>query len=69
MIVKVQVPMATNTTPTVLIYNKSRTVEAELPITEDLKKKMGNSFKLYFHAKLKDKIIHIGDEAPWQYDW
>lgn len=77
MIVKVQVPLATNTEPVAMIYDKRRSFVTTVPVTKDIKKIMRGQFKLFFHAKLvKDKDdprpnavkVELGKEANWQ-DW
>lgn len=69
MIVKVQTPLMTNENPPLaLIYNKSRSLQVQVPISGYLKSKMRGRPKVFFHAKFNEKKIEIGSEAPWQ-DW
>lgn len=69
MIVKVQIPLATNApTPMALIYNEDRSVEYQTPVTRDLRRKMKGQWKTFMHAELVDTILHLGKMAPWQ-DW
>lgn len=68
-IVKVQVPMATNETPMALIYNKDRSFQATAPINADIKRQMRGRFKAFFYAMVKGKDFYLGEnEAPWQ-EW
>lgn len=51
-LVKVQLPLATNADPRVLIYDETRSLEAMLPLTRDIKRLFGdgrgNPYKRYF---------------------
>lgn len=73
-IVKVQVPMATNTIPLALVYAKGRRYRHEIEIDDELKKAMNGCFKKFFKARFtenKDEVlceILLGEEAPWQ-EW
>lgn len=68
MIVKVQVPLATNTAPQALVYNEDRTVELFIPISNGLKAIMRGRPKVYFYAEVRKKLLHINEEAPRQ-EW
>lgn len=67
-IVKIQIPIFTNAMAEALIYNEDRSIEVTLPITKDLRKIMKKRPKAYFYAEVKNKLLHIDTEAPWQ-DW
>lgn len=70
MIVKVQLPIASNDPDAqALVYNRTRSVSMTIPITADLRKKMGEDNKRFFNAKLNinDEIV-IEEKAPWQ-EW
>lgn len=65
-IVKVQLPIATNEKiPLALVYDKTRTIELQVPVTEIIKAKMQGTKKRYFYM---DKNQQIQDEAPTQ-EW
>lgn len=68
MIVKVQASVATNHPEgqQILIYNKSRNVSWDQTVTPEFKKLLRGRPKAFFHAKLVDTKIMIGQEAEWQ---
>ena len=69
LIIKIQVPLATNTEPTCLIYNEDQSFRTQIPYCKQLKKLMKKEFKKYFYAIYdEDKTLRIGGEAKNQ-DW
>jgi hypothetical protein len=68
MIVKVQVSVAGTRGSRTLIYNESRDVQYEQETNDDVLLIMAGRPKAFFYAEVKDKKIHINNEAPWQ-DW
>jgi hypothetical protein len=50
MIVKLQLPLSTNTLPTILVYNKSRSVEGQFAVTPEWLKWFGSRLKIYASA-------------------
>jgi hypothetical protein len=72
MIVKVQCPLVwpRGQEPTILIYNKSRTVELQAPYTEQWQAMfaiMEPALKLFFRAKIVDGKLDITGR-PLNYD-
>ncbi len=62
MIVKVQVSLATTATEVqVLIYNRKKSFEAQLPISAcpGLREAMTGDPKAYFRAELVDGLVHL----------
>ena len=69
MIVKVQIPQATNDHDAgALIYNKDHTVCATVPITDEMLVAMEGEPKKFFHAHIEEENIALDKEAKWQ-DW
>lgn len=69
MIVKVQRSIQTNSSegPQLLVYNQDRTVEYQAPLPDEVKKWMGDRYKLYCKGKLtEDGLIHFGKIVPDQ---
>lgn len=70
MIVKVQVPLASNIPRDewrALIYNRDRSFEMEMPITDDIITYLKGRPKAYFHINLREgNPLFIESEAPWQ---
>jgi hypothetical protein len=72
-IVKIQVPLATNMKEApALVYDETRAVTSTLPVTEELLQIMEGDLKAFFHAEVEEgeeeDTITIGDRAPWQ-EW
>lgn len=66
-IIKLQLPlMSTHDEPLALIYNKDRSVEEMLPVTDDVRKLMKGRYKAFFHAEIVNDKIVIDKEAKWQ---
>lgn len=69
MIVKVQMPLATNEEePLALVYNKDRSYRVFMRITPELEKAMGDRAKVYFKAHY-DRENHntvLGEEMELQ---
>ncbi len=68
-IVKIQMPIAGEND--ILVYNKTRSVLAILPVTKEIKEFMGGDLKKYAWAKYADKhakitLLEIIYEAPDQ---
>lgn len=66
MIVKVQLSQHSSVGSRVLIYDKRRTVQYEGPATPDVVELMDGAPKKFFHAELKDGLVHLDAEATWQ---
>jgi hypothetical protein len=68
MIVKVQLPLASNAPkPECLVYNEDRSVEAMLPVTNEVVDLFGaDEVKAFFYATLKGDNIELQGRAPWQ---
>lgn len=67
MIVKVQRSLFSSTgTDTVLVYDKNRTITEVLPITKELTRKLGGSYKRYFHAEMRHGQLVLGCPAADQ---
>lgn len=68
-IVKIQMPvMSSESDPSALLYNKSRSFEVQIPASQ-LKSKMKDSYKKFFYVKFKKPSgFTLLEEAPWQ-DW
>lgn len=55
-VIKVQLPVTTNEKePLMLVYNKDRSFFRQMPITSEIKEKMGCSYKKYFMARIRAK--------------
>ena len=66
-IFKIQLPLASNVrNPKALIYNKTRTKQGDVPVTDALKILMDDSCKKYFYAKFINGQILLHSEAPEQ---
>lgn len=66
-IVKLQVPLMGE--PLALVYNKNRSYIGHVPINDDIKEAMGESFKKYFIAHIDKKgLVHLHKEVEEQ-DW
>lgn len=71
MIVKVQIPLATNSKEALaLVYNKDRSYEVFMEITDELLKSMGREYKKFFYAHYdrKNNLTVLDREALWQ-EW
>jgi len=69
MIVKVQMPVITNEVPPkCLIYDKNRTFEELVIISDELIDAMGERKKAFFYAEIdeEDGTISLQAEAEWQ---
>ncbi len=69
MIVKVQVPLRTNyEEPLALVYNRDRSYQVFMQITEDLKIAMDGHYKKFFYAHYDKENNHtvLDKAAPWQ---
>lgn len=67
-IFKIQVPIAGDHGEA-LVYNKKQDSRGLIPITDEVKKVMGDEFKKFiFGKRLESGIIEIHGAAPWQ-DW
>lgn len=66
-IFKLQMPLAG--APMVLIYNKDRSAQGMIPLTDELKELMGDSIKDFFYCiHREDGPIEIFEKAEWQ-EW
>ena len=52
----------------VLIYSKKRKILYMGPLTKEIRKFMGNEYKIFVFAHLQGTEVVIDAEAPWQ-DW
>ncbi len=70
MIVKIQRPLMCFGVgePKVLVYDKSRQNECQIPMTDELSELMGDLPKIYAKVKIQGKLIEITDVVPDQ-DW
>lgn len=51
----------------VLVYNRSRDVYAQMPLTPDLAAAMGNQYKIYVRAYINsDGVLQIIEHLGWQ---
>lgn len=67
-IVKVQKPLATNTTPMALVYNKNRSVLGLVPWTKELEKQFGKDDKQYWVATEHNgtiELVELTKEQEW----
>lgn len=65
-IFKIQMPIYG--APLVLIYNKSRSIVSQLPVTKEIKRMMNGHVKAFFYAIHRNKQLEIQAIAPWQ-EW
>jgi hypothetical protein len=64
MIVKVQLPLASSEVhPKALVYDETRTIEVQVPITDALRKRMDGSPKRFFEAEVKAGALALGREV------
>lgn len=68
MICKLQISLFPKDEPSMLIYNKDKSILYEDAATEDVIKLANGRPKLFVEAKLVDTKIQITKEVPWQ-DW
>ena len=55
---KIQRPMASSfSTSLILIYNKSRSVYAQVPMTQEIAKMMGTDYKIYVKGHIDNSGI------------
>lgn len=67
-IVKVQLPVIPKDAPA-LAYTEDRRNVTEIPVTDELREKMGDDVKRYFWATFdRNGVMFLGEVAPWQ-DW
>lgn len=74
MIVKVQLPLVTSSPQiTVLVYNRSRSVLCEFPITTPVRKALQGKVKSFWYAHLIPDpqkagafLVSLDQIAPWQ---
>ena len=67
MIVKVQLPLNTNEVePLALIYTKTRSFQAMVPVTKDIVDAMKGQPKAFFHAHTNGKNVILDKPAPWE---
>lgn len=60
MIVKIQRSIFPPEASTMLIYDKKRSVEGQLPLTDEVKKLLAGDLKGYFQARLDSTgLLHI----------
>lgn len=69
-VVKVQLPQSSNERDApALVYDQTRAWMAHIPVTPELRKKMGDRPKAFFYAERQGKgSIVLGVEAPYQ-EW
>lgn len=71
MIVKVQIPLAGSDPQAMseaFVYNRDRSIEAMLPITEELLVVMDGEYKAFFEAHMEGTNLLLDGPAPWQ-EW
>lgn len=70
-IVKIQRPLMTNgSEPMALVYNRSRSFEAHMPMTSDIAALFDDgSLKVYHSASLDGDKLLIGKRLPWEPSW
>ena len=61
MIVKCQKPLFTTGCPTVLIYNKSRSIQQQTTYTREWQEWFGRKLKRYAQAKIEGTELVIGE--------
>lgn len=67
LLVKVQLPIATNTVRTALVYDKTRRFNGFYQATDDLYEEMGANPKDYFHAHvLENGSLRLIKKINWQ---
>lgn len=67
MIVKVQISLYPPDDPSTMIYNRERSIIITAPTTPEMRKRMGERVKAFFHAHLTERRqVELGEEAPWQ---
>lgn len=67
MIVKIQCSLFPPNAATMLIYNKSRSIIMQEPLSSEVKTLLGDNPKGYFHASLcANGQLKIGKRAPAQ---
>lgn len=66
-IFKVQRPIGGSPLEPILVYNKSRSVFGQMPMTQEIAKYMGTSYKIYVTGYVDEKgYLHIEDKAKSQ---
>ena len=69
MIVKVQIPLyTTEKQPQALVTDETREINFRVPVTVDLRARMGTLTKRYFQATVEGHQLVLGDVAPAQ-EW
>lgn len=65
---KIQRPMASSfSTSLILIYNKSRSVYAQIPMTQEIAKMMGTDYKIYVKGHVDSAgILQIEEKVSPQ---
>lgn len=65
---KIQRPMASSfSTSLILIYNKSRSVYAQIPMTQEIAKMMGTGYKIYVKGHVDNAgILQIEEKVSPQ---
>jgi hypothetical protein len=66
MIVKIQVPLATNGKALALIYNKDQSFTTQIPVTKDLEAVMDGEPKAYFKVEVVKDSIKLVERVPTQ---
>ena len=68
MIVKVQLPLASNAPkPELLVYNEDRSIQELLPASKEVVDLFDeDEVKAFFYATLKDGNLTLDGRAPWQ---
>lgn len=69
-VIKIQRSLASTRGPQMLIYNKSRSIQYEAPLTADIAKLMGEDYKIFAHTTIdKAGMLHIAGRTSQEYDW
>lgn len=69
MIVKIQTPISSNVPPeqrAALVYNKDRSKEFPISISDELIQAMKGRPKAFFNVHFEGANMIIDSEAPWQ---
>jgi hypothetical protein len=66
MIVKVQRSLGSTGPPSILIYNKDRSLMEQLPLTKEMDKWFGSRFKKFAEARMEGTELVIQNEVPDQ---
>jgi hypothetical protein len=68
MIVKIQLPLvSTEPVPLALVYNEDRSYQVQIPVTAEIKKRMGEDVKAFFELHVGPGFeTYIGKRVAWR---